>query len=59
MPIRPFLASLLCLGLGLTLACGGGGSSSPAPTGNLTLRLGADSFPGYSQAAATTTLSFP
>jgi len=53
MPIRPFLASLLCLGLGLTLACGGGGSSSPAPTGNLTLRLGADSFPGYSQAVVS------
>ncbi|NTW85627.1 MAG: DUF4382 domain-containing protein [Holophagaceae bacterium] len=32
------------------LACGGGGSSAPAPTGRLTLRLGSDSFPGYTQA---------
>ncbi|HEY3401484.1 MAG TPA: DUF4382 domain-containing protein [Geothrix sp.] len=48
MRLRPFLASpLLCLGL--TLACGS--SSSPSiPTGTLTLRLGSDSFPGYSQA---------
>jgi len=38
--------------VGLTLACGGGGGTSnrPAPTGTLTLRFGADSFPGYSQA---------
>lgn len=51
MRLRPFLASpLLCLGL--TLACGG--SSSPSvPTGTLTLRLGSDSFPGYSQAVVS------
>ena len=50
MHLRPILAALLSLGL--TLGCGGGaGSSRPAPpTGNLTLRFGADSFPGYDQA---------
>jgi hypothetical protein len=43
-----FLASLFLLGI--ALACGGGSSSSPAtPSGTLTLRLGADSFPGYAQ----------
>jgi hypothetical protein len=42
------LASLVSMGL--MLACGGGSSSRPAPaTGNLTIRLGSDSFPGYSQ----------
>lgn len=53
MRFRPILASLLALGL-LT-ACGGGGSSSTpaAPTGTLTLRLGSDSFPGYSQAVVS------
>jgi hypothetical protein len=44
-----FLSSMIFLGL--NLACGGGGSSSapPTPTGTLALRLGTDSFPGYSQ----------
>lgn len=43
---RPFLASLICLGL--TLACGGGGGAiRSSPTGDLLLRLGSDSFPGY------------
>ncbi len=35
------------------LACGGGGSSAPAPTGRLTVRLGSDSFPGYTQAVVS------
>ncbi len=37
------------------LACGGGGgySYSVAPTGNLTLRFGSDSFPGYDQAVVS------
>jgi len=45
--------ALLCLGL--TMACGGGGSNSRpvTPTGNLTLRFGSDSFPGYSQAVVS------
>jgi hypothetical protein len=39
----------------LTLACGGGGSTTRpvAPTGNLTLRFGSDSLPGYSQAVVS------
>jgi hypothetical protein len=46
-------ASLLCLGL--MLACGGGGgtSYSVAPAGNLTLRFGSDSIPGYDQAVVS------
>ncbi len=53
MRLRPILASLVCLLL--ALACGGGGDGSSislgggTPTGNLTVRLGSDSFPGYSQ----------
>lgn len=51
MPTRLFLGLLL---LGCALACGGGGgSSSSAPTGQLTLRLGSDSFPGYDQAVVS------
>lgn len=50
---RPILAALVSLGL--MLACGGGDSShaTPAPVGNLTIRLGSDSFPGYSQAVVS------
>lgn len=53
MHVRPILAALVSLGL--TLACGGGASSraTSAPTGNLTIRLGSDSFPGYSQAVVS------
>lgn len=52
MHLRPILAALMSLGW--MLACGGGGGSSHAtPTGNLTLRLGSDSFPGYSQAVVS------
>lgn len=53
MHARPILAALVSLGL--TLACGGGDSShtTPAPVGNLAIRLGADSFPGYSQAVVS------
>jgi hypothetical protein len=49
MRLRPILASLLSLGL--TLACGGGGGSNRTAEarGNLAVRLGADSFPGYDQ----------
>lgn len=40
--------------LAVLLACGGGGgSSAPLPTGRLTLRLGSDSFPGYTQAVVS------
>ncbi len=43
----PFPALLL---LAVLLGCGGGGSSpAPTPAGTLALRLGSDSFPGYSQ----------
>ena len=51
MHVRPILAALVSLGL--TLACGGGGSSRSTPAGNLTIRLGSDSFPGYSQAVVS------
>ncbi|GLH74922.1 hypothetical protein GETHLI_34240 [Geothrix limicola] len=52
--MRVSLFPMALLGLGLALACGGGGSSSqPAPTGKLTIRLGSDSFPGYSQAVVS------
>jgi hypothetical protein len=53
MRVCPALAAFLCVGL--MLACGGGGGSSrpPAPTGNLTIRFGSDSFPGYSQAVVS------
>ncbi|HJV47844.1 MAG TPA: DUF4382 domain-containing protein [Geothrix sp.] len=52
MRLSPFPIALLCLGL--ALACGGGGGSSqPAPTGKLTIRLGSDSFSGYSQAVVS------
>lgn len=44
---RSILAFLSCF-LGLALACGGGSSAS-TPTGNLVLRFGSDSFPGYGQ----------
>ena len=45
-------AALICVGL--TVACGGGGSSrSATPTGNLSLRFGSDSLPGYSQAVVS------
>jgi len=45
--------ALLCLfSLGLALGCGGGGSRTPDP-GSLTLLLGSDSFPGYSQAVVS------
>lgn len=53
MRLRPILASLACLVL--ALACGGGGGGSNislgggTPTGNLTVRLGSDSFPGFNQ----------
>jgi hypothetical protein len=53
MRLRPILAYLACLVL--TLACGGGGDGANislgggTPTGNLTVRLGSDSFPGYNQ----------
>ncbi len=54
MRCSPILAALLSVGL--TLACGGGGGGTswgPAPTGNFTLRLGSDSFPGYDQAVVS------
>jgi hypothetical protein len=53
MHVRPILAALVSLGL--TLACGGGASSrsTPAPAGNLAIRLGSDSFPGYTQAVVS------
>ena len=48
MRARSILAVLL---LSFALACGGGsGSGGSTPTGNLTLRFGSDSFPGYDQA---------
>jgi hypothetical protein len=53
MRVRPILASLACLVL--AMACGGGGGGSNislgggTPTGNLTVRLGSDSFPGFNQ----------
>jgi len=46
-----FIPTALLL-LGGFLACGGGGGSTPTPppaSGTLTLRLGSDSLPGYSQ----------
>ncbi len=51
MPIRPLMPTLLAMAL--TLACGGGGSSQSTPSGTLTLRLGSDSLPGYSQAVVS------
>lgn len=53
MRFRPFLTALFALVL--LAACGGGGSysASATPMGTLTLRLGADSFPGYSQAVVS------
>jgi len=53
--MRLRLILLPMLVLGWLLACGGGGSSTPppVPTGTLTLRLGADSFPGYTQAVVS------
>jgi hypothetical protein len=47
------LSTLLCAAL--TLACsGGGGTSNPVvPTGNLTIRFGSDSLPGYGQAVVS------
>lgn len=50
MRLRPILAYLACLVL--SLACGGDGGfslGSGTPTGNLTVRLGSDSFPGYNK----------
>ncbi len=48
-----FPLALGCIAtLNLILACGGGGSSSPPP-GNLTLRLGSDSIPGYTSAVVS------
>jgi hypothetical protein len=41
-------AALLCMGL--TMACSGGGSTPPPPsTGQLTIRLGSDSFSGMNK----------
>ena len=53
MCVRLILSALLAAGL--MLACGGGGGrSTPVPaTGNLSLRLGSDSLPGYSQAVVS------
>ena len=53
MRLRQILASLLSAGL--MVACGGGGGSvdRSGPVGTLTLRLGSDSFPGYSQAVVS------
>ena len=51
MRARSILAVLL---LGFTLACGGGsGSGGSTATGNLTLRFGSDSFPGFTQAVVS------
>ena len=51
MRLRPFLAALACIGF--MLACGAHSDNSlpkpVTPTGNLTIRFGSDSFPGYSQ----------
>jgi hypothetical protein len=48
--MRQITTAVLVALLGLLLACGGGGSIRPtAPTGTLTLLLGSDSLPGYSQ----------
>ncbi|WP_306590280.1 DUF4382 domain-containing protein [Geothrix sp. 21YS21S-4] len=53
MRIRSLLASLLSLGL--TLACGGGGGAPnrSSAVGTLTVRLGSDSFPGYTSAVVS------
>jgi Domain of unknown function (DUF4382) len=53
MSLRTISAGLLCLGL--TMACGGSGMTSygAVSTGNLTLRFGSDSFPGYDQAVVS------
>ncbi|HEX9010019.1 MAG TPA: DUF4382 domain-containing protein [Holophagaceae bacterium] len=54
MPFRRMIAPLLVLAA--SLACGGGGGDTRwggATTGNLALRLGSDSFPGYSQAVVS------
>lgn len=51
MRARSILAVLL---LGFALACGGGsGSGGSTPTGNLTLRFGSDSVPGFAQAVVS------
>ena len=52
--MRHLLSLLSLVFAAALLACGGGGgSSAPAPTGRLTLRLGSDSFPGYTQAVVS------
>jgi Domain of unknown function (DUF4382) len=51
--VRHLLSLLSLVFLAVLLACGGGGSSAPVPTGRLTLRLGSDSFPGYTQAVVS------
>jgi hypothetical protein len=53
--MRNWLITTALLCLGLTVACSGGGGSTPppAPTGQLTIRLGSDSFPGYNQAVVS------
>ncbi|WP_291272484.1 DUF4382 domain-containing protein [Geothrix sp.] len=50
MRLRPILVALVSLGLTLACGGGGGGGNRTSPSGTLTLRLGADSFPGFSQA---------
>ena len=47
--MRHLLSLVSLVIMAALLACGGGGSSAPAPTGSLTLRLGSDSFAGYTQ----------
>lgn len=53
--MRTFLITAALLCMGLTMACSGGGSTPPPhpATGQLTIRFGSDSFPGYGQAVVS------